>query len=255
MNTLDIVMVVLIAGIIIVIFSITNNNRSKMEELIDLFDECENERHQNEIETNQEFFEPTKNENHFRILHKKFLEKLKKHKFGGTTESGENLDAIKKCNLNIDEASAIYLYTSHHIFTFVNYQLRYMKSPDADATLYSNILDSALNKLDSYNDETVFRDIRNPVPDVNNCLSFYMSKVGEKILFKEFLSCHTDDIRISDLKDDFQFVIRTNSNSNGKDLQEITFLALEREILFKKNTTFKIDHVDLSVNRVFMSEV
>lgn len=78
-----------------------------MDELIELFEECEDARHQRAIASNREFFEPERGTNYYKFHHERFLEKVKNHKFGGTNATGENLDAIKNNGLTIDEASVI----------------------------------------------------------------------------------------------------------------------------------------------------
>ena len=82
-----------------------------MEELIKLFEECEDLRHKNAIKTNLEFFDPERGTNYYKFYHERFLKKVEKHKFGETNATGENLDAIKNNGLTIDLASDIYIYT------------------------------------------------------------------------------------------------------------------------------------------------
>ena len=74
-------------------------------------------------------------------------------------------------------------------------------------------------------------------------------------MFTDFLSCHTDNKKISDEETDFQFIITTNKDSNAKDIQNITLVQIENEVLFKNCTEFHIQKVDKDKNEVFMKEV
>lgn len=228
----------------------------KMDELIELFEECEDARHKSEIESNPEFFDPPRGINYYKFYHERFLEKVKNHKFGGTNATGENLDAIKNNGLTIEEASVIYMYTHHHIYENLNYFLRnHIDKLDRDQKVYIKLLNSALNKLDSFNDSTIYRDIRKPEDGAEKWLNYYEQNIGNVIKFNDFLSCHTDDVRISDEETDYQFVIKTSDNSNGKDIKNITLIQIENEVLFKNGTDFLIGKVDKENNQVFMKEI
>lgn len=226
-----------------------------MEEIIQLFEICEEQRHQEEIDGSPEVYPPIRGTNYFRIYHNRFQEKLKTHNYGGTTESGENLEAIKTNRLSIDQASAIFMYTHHQIYEQINQKLRNCINLDVDQKAYINLLNKGLDKLDSINNTILYRDIYNPEGGVINALDYYESNINNSIQFNDFLSCHTDNVRISDEETDFQFVIKTSSNSNAKNIQTITFINNENEVLIKNGTTFKIDRVDRTNNRVFISEI
>lgn len=227
-----------------------------MNELIELFEECEDIRHQSEIDSNRDPLDPERGVNYYKKYHKQFMVKVQNHTFGNTTETGENLDAIKINGLTNEEASTIYMYTHHHIYENLNYCLRnHSDKLDKDLKVYIRLLDNALNKLDSINNSTIYRDIRHPDDEVDKWLDYYEENIGGEIVFNDFLSCHEDNVRISDEKTDYQFVIKTSDDSNGKDIQNITFIQIEKEILFKNRTYFLIEKVDRKNNQVFMKEV
>lgn len=227
-----------------------------MQDLFDLFEECEDLRHQNAIESNREFFDPERGINYYQLHHEGFIKKLSTHEFGKTTHSGENLDAIKKYDLSEDEASVIYMYTHHHIYHNLNYNLRNnYQNLYEDLKNYISRLNSALDKLPSWNEQIVYRDIRHPQKGHDQCLDYYKQNIGKTLIFNDFQSCHTDNVRISDEETDFQFVITTSENSNAKDIQELTFVNNEREVLFKNRTQFLIESVDKENNRVYMKEI
>jgi hypothetical protein len=227
-----------------------------MEKLFTLFEKCEDKRHQRETETNPEFFEPERGKNYYKLYHNNFIKKLSNHKFGKTTPSGENLDAMINYNLSSEEASIVYMYTHHNIYNKLNYNLREnSQNLDEDIKEYTNLLNLSLEKLPSVNETTLYRDIRYPENGVAHCLKYYKNNIGNVLSFNDFLSCHTDDVIISDKKTDFQFVIKTSKNSNAKDIQQLTLINLEKEILFKNMSFFLIEKVDRKNNQVYMSEI
>ncbi|MFP5436446.1 MAG: ADP-ribosyltransferase [Bacteroidia bacterium] len=227
-----------------------------MERLIELFEICEDKRHEYAISINIELFPPERGINYYKFYHERFLQKVKNHNFGGTTETGENLDAIVENGLTHEEASIIYMYTHHHIYNNLNYLLRYHSHRlDEDILLYKTLLNAALTKLNQVNNSIIYRDIRNPDNGVENCLEYYEMNIGNTITFNDFLSCHTDNIRISDINTDYQFVIETSESSRCMEIQKITLVQNEKEVLFQSGTNFITTKVDKENNQVFMKEV
>lgn len=148
------------------------------------------------------------------------------------------------------------MYTHHHIYENLNYFLRkHIDKLDKDLKVYIRLLNSALNKLNSLNNSTIYRDIRKPDDGVEKWLDYYEQNIGNVIKFDDFLSCHTDNVRISDEETDYQFVINTSDNSNGKDIQNMTLIQIENEVLFKNGTDFLIEKVDKGNNQIFMKEI
>ncbi|SEO94204.1 ADP-ribosyltransferase exoenzyme [Flavobacterium sp. CF108] len=227
-----------------------------MQDLFDSFEKCEDVRHERAIQFNREFFEPERGINYYQVHHEGFIKKLSAHEFGKTTSSGENLDAIIKYDLSQEEASIVYMYTHHHIYENLNHNLRNnFENLDEDFKVYSNRLNSALDKLPSFSEQILYRDIRHPQNGNDACLQYYEQNIGRALMFNDFQSCHTDDKRISDEETDFQFVITTTKNSNAKDIQELTFVNNEKEVLFKNRTQFLIERVDKKENRVYNKEI
>ncbi|TDS10925.1 ADP-ribosyltransferase exoenzyme [Maribacter caenipelagi] len=226
-----------------------------MDEIIQLFEECEDFRHKSAIKSNLEFFDPPRGKNNFRFHHELFLKKLENHQFGETTPTGENLDAMITNNLSTDEASSIYMYTHHNIYKNINYLLRSNIKLHKDENAYIKLLNKGLDKLNSTNNAILYRDISQPENGVEFALDFYESKLNSVVQFNDYLSCHKDNRRISDEETDFQFVISTSSNSNAKDIQNITFIQIELEVLFKNGTKFKIDVVDRTQNQIHITEI
>lgn len=227
-----------------------------LEKLFKLFDKCEEIRHNENIDADPGYLFIHKGQNHYKIRYDEFLAKLKNHEFGKTTSTGENLDAIKKYNLSYEEASIIYMYTHHSIYSEVNSQLR--NSPDnldEDVREYSILLNNSLNKLPNHNNSTVYRDVKNPNPDVLESLRFFSKKVGKKIELYDYMFSHKSKTRWSDEENGFQFVIKTNDHSNARDLEFITFVQDEEEVVFISGTTFLVESVDNNNTVVYLKEV
>jgi len=226
-----------------------------MEELFELFEKSEDVRHQSAIESNREFFEPERSRNYYKFHHELFIKKLETFKFGETSKSGENLEAIQKYDLTNDDASAVYMYTHHHIYGNLNYNLRHGAKLYPDDLKYIELINVAFDKIPPYNSKILYRDIRKPEDGFEKWLDYYASKVGEEIVFNDFLSFHTDDVRISDEEEEYQFVIQTSTNSNSRNIQELTFVNNENEVLFRNGTKFIIDKVVRDENRIYMTEL
>ena len=94
-----------------------------------------------------------------------------------------------------------------------------------------------------------------PQDGLETALNFYENNLNNKVVFKDFLSCHTDNVRLSDKELAFQFVIKTSSKSKTKDIQQVTFIQNEREVLFPNNIEFIIQQVNRDTNQVTIAEV
>ncbi|MGV8995138.1 MAG: ADP-ribosyltransferase [Flavobacterium sp.] len=226
-----------------------------MEELYELFEKSENLRHKSAIKDNPEFFPPERGVNYYKYHNDLFLKKLETHEFGTTSKTGENLEALKKYALSTEEGSVLYMYTHHNIYNNLNCNLRHNIKLHEDELKYIELLNISLNKFPEYNSQTVYRDIRNPEEGFEKHLDYYENKINDFVTFNDFLSCHTDDVRISDEKEDYQFVIQTAESSNARDIKELTFISLENEVLFKNGSRFMIKKVDREKNQVYMMEI
>jgi len=222
--------------------------------LFDLFDKEEERRYQESKK--HEPYTAKKSNNRYQKAYEDFNKLYKNHKFGETSPTGENLEAMKKYDISIEEAAVVYMYTSHGVYDEVNRQLRNNPAKlDQDIEEYSNLLTQALNKLPSYNNEIVYRDIDSPDPNKEVLLNFFDRNINTEITENAFMSSHIREGRWSDEENGLQLIILTNSNSNGKDLRELSFNAHETEVLFKKGTRFRVENVDRDKNKVELTEV
>ena len=233
-----------------------------IKKLYDLFDKSEEKRFKDEeeyfykYEGENKLFFGEKQENKYKEHHDRFLKKLQHHKFGETTKTGENLDSIDLHGLTIEEASIIYMYTSHKIFNDVNYQLRKHKNGlDEDIQEYSNLLNNSLDKLPSVNNKTLYRDVKNPDDGIKTSMKYYKDNLGVEIICKDFMSTHKSNERWSDEETGFQLIIETKENSNAKDLRNITFCVGVEEVLFKSGSKFLVKGVDVENTKVYLKEI
>lgn len=226
-----------------------------LDKLFDLFDQEEERRYEDELNGPEPLLASV-GSNRYKIAYDRFVEMEKKHLYGQTTSTGENLDAIKKFGLSVEEASLIYMYTSHGIHDEVNLRLREDSGfMDKDIAEYALLLDKALIKMPSYDFKIVYRDISNPYPGAKEILEYYQDNLGKIIVEKYFLSSHIEKGRWSDDETGVQLRIKACSNSFGKDLSELSFNVNEREVLFRKNTLFKVENVYLTKNVVELNEI
>lgn len=226
-----------------------------LDKLFKLFDTEEERRYQESL-IGEYSFDTFKESNKYKIAYENFKSKLEEHEFGKTTSTGENLDAMKKHNISIEDASIIYMYTSHGIHSDINSTLRMHPSYlDKDIEEYCRLLDEALSKMPSFNNKIVYRDIKFPNCSVSDIMEYYNSNVGKIFNENTFLSTHIRKGRWADDEYGVQLTILTNENSNGKDLRELCFNDDEQEVLFKKNTLFKVENVNMESNCAQLTEI
>ncbi len=222
--------------------------------LFSLF-EKEEERRFQEVQDDPDFFGYTKEKNKYLEGFEDFKSLVKNHEFGKTSETGENLDAIKKYNLSLEEAAIIYLYTGHDICFDVNSQLRnHSAHLDKDIEEYAKLLNQSLDKLPSFDNGLVYRDIQN-ISNAKELIDYYSSNIGKVVCESAFISSHIEYSRWSDVERSVQLIIKTKKDSNGKDLRELSFNSTETEVLFKNNAKFIVVNIHEHKNIVELIEV
>jgi hypothetical protein len=102
-----------------------------------------------------------------------------------------------------------------------------------DKTYIKN-MDKSLDKLPNYKGE-VYRGIK--TGNIND----FSSRVGENIKFKGYTSTSKDKEIANDFGKHISFVIKSK---RGKNIEKQASAEYEKEILFKRNTKFKINKVE-----------
>lgn len=225
-----------------------------LQKIFDLFEVEEDRRfEENQLHPETMFIDRRKNK--FKLYHDTFVNKVNNHQFGTTTETGENLDAMKKFDISIDEASLIYMYTIDICFS-VNDKLRSNSNDiDKDILEYCKQLNWVLQKLPSYDNDIVYRDIRSPLADIETIFDFYEKNLNNVITEKAFMSSHIEKQYWRNTDSDFGLQIHTKTRSNGKDLRELSFNSNEQEVLFQTNTQLLIQKIDKETNTIFVKEI
>ena len=225
-----------------------------LNNLFELFD-IEEERRFNDELNGPEPFGASIEENKYKKAYENFVRYYETYS-GGTTRTGENLDAIGKYNLKLEEAAIIYMYTSHGIHSDVNMQLRDNRDRlDKDIKEYCRLLNRALDKMPSFDNGIVYRDISHPYREVSDILDEFEQKVGDIYLEPAFISSHIREGRWCDDEFGIQIKIFTKENSNGKDLRELSFNIEETEVLFKSSTEFLVEMVCRKNNYIELREL
>ncbi len=150
-----------------------------------------------------------------------------------------NLNGMIEYNLSEDEAFYILAYTGR-CSGWINSNLREGLSLDSKCKeKFANHLEMALDKMPPANEEIVYR-MDNPC-DVNEIMKWFSKHIGKKFQIPYFLSTAKFDYKNSEVV----WKIRTlQENSNGKDISDLTNSDGEKEVLFKRNSCFKIISVD-----------
>jgi hypothetical protein len=121
---------------------------------------------------------------------------------------------------------------------------RWIKA-DEFCLLYKFHLNESLDKIDSHDNQKVWRRLNIP----NEAFDFLRTYVCHKIMIPQFLS--TSNYKNSAYSSFFE--IETCENSNGRYIAEIVDKLSEGEILFKSNTVFEINSCDSDT--IYMTEV
>ena len=194
--------------------------------------------------------------NVFRRSYQNFLRLVERHEFGKTSNTGENLEAMIKYELSKEEASLVYMYTAHHVPDEVNSHLRSNpKNLQPDIAEYCRLLTNVLTKLPSFNSGVVYRDISHPSCSLDDIFEQYENATDGIFCDPSFLSSHIREGRWSDERLGIQLVIHTGIKSNGKNLTELSFNSSESEVLFMRDTKFKVESIDYKSNVLELSEM
>jgi hypothetical protein len=114
--------------------------------------------------------------------------------------------------------------------------------------MFSFLLDKSLNKVKSFSGKTFRMD--DPDGDIETILNWFKSKKGKTILIPFYLSTSKDKWDHKPLIWEIQTL---KADSFAKDVSMIN--EVENEILFKRNSKFRIKDVDINNKEVKLDEV
>jgi len=122
---------------------------------------------------------------------------------------------------------------------------------------FSMLLSEGLRKLDSYNSETVCRNVKCPINNCEQIYDWFKNRKGAIFVDPAFMSTSANWQPVDDR---VMFKIKTlPSNSNAKSIMPIISIfqkgnvEREQEVLFDKNTLFKIENVENDI--IYLKEV
>lgn len=151
-------------------------------------------------------------------------------------------------NLNSYEKFIVNLYCGY-VCKRINNSLFEKKQLNEFQILYIHFLNNTLDKLPSYSNQKVFR-IQSENDNVP-ILKWFSENVGKSYMHPSFISTSKEKWKGHNL----YFEINTNSNSSGKDVENICEKHSEKEILFKTDTKFVIDDVNFESNTIVVTEI
>ena len=169
-------------------------------------------------------------------------------------DGDKNLDPHLKSmidnKLTDDEAFFILAYTGSYS-SWINSKLRDGASLDSECkNKFASCLDHALSKMPSVKEEIVFR-MDNPGCE-REILSWFDKHKRRKIRIPYFLSTAKEDYKNTNIIWEIQ---TRRINSKGKDISSLSNNKFEKEVLFMRNSWFRIDAVDISKNYVYLVEL
>jgi|GEM_PF-5013371 len=206
------------------------------ERIIKLIEECKDveDFHENSIEKSlssfDEWFEDFRN---------------------GGTDYQPNLQGMITNNLTEEEAYFILAYTGG-ASSWINSELRLGEIANSPCKQsYINLLDKSLEKVSQFQNGIVYR-MDTPHSEKDKVLNWFGNKIGSTINIPYFLSTAKEDYKSSPIV----WEIRTlKQYSCAKDISNLTNNEYELEVLFSRDSRFKITRVDKSSSLVYLTEV
>jgi hypothetical protein len=161
-----------------------------------------------------------------------------------------NLKGMIDNNLSEDEAFFILAYTGR-CSGWINRNLKDGFPLDSDCKIqFANYLEQALDKMPSSNGGLVFR--MDYSGNEKSRLQWFSKHIGMKFQIPYFLSTAKFGYKNSEVV----WEIRTlKERSYGKDISDLCNDEEEREVLFKRNSSFEIVSVDRSGKFVNLVEI
>lgn len=178
----------------------------------------------------------------YRRLFEEFRQDNTKHSY--------NLSGMLSNGLSEDEAFFILCYTASYS-SWINGDYRAGEQITCPCkAIVSDLLDKSLAKVQSYNGELIFRmDYSGNDYEV---MPWFKRKIGLKFNVPYFLSTAKHNYNNGSMV----WQIKTlRDMSYAKDISNITQNPSEEEVLFRRNSKFIVDNVDVELNIVYLTEL
>lgn len=148
----------------------------------------------------------------------------------------ERIDEL--LNLSIYEKAIIFAYTDtrNNLHKDVNKKL--WESNGSEIDIFGNYLEESLDKLENYKGQ-VFRGVQDSVCDIER----YKSALENKSILVEFgfLSASRSQI----IAIGFGQILFKIYSKSAKEIEKISHFKSEEEVIFKRNTSFKVFRVSI----------
>jgi hypothetical protein len=172
----------------------------------------------------------------------------------GRGELDRHLIGMNEHNLSCSEATLILSYTAR-TSSWTNQHAHYSLSQDNDLFRleHNSLLSKILARIPLYSGKTVFRiDFNSPACyDEDSFYTWIEDKIGQVLHVPYFWS--TSKERWDD--NCLTWEIQTSSNSNARDISNLTQTPSEKEVIFISGTNFQVLSVDKEKHLVSVIEV
>lgn len=160
-----------------------------------------------------------------------------------------NLDDVKTGIVSLADGELITNYSGH----ISNLVISNLKNQTVSNTKlireYDISLENALSKLPGFDGQTVYR-MEKIVNSIKDYEDYFGGKIGTIMNVPYYFSTSKEDWKSTRVV----YIIKTlDRNSRGKDISRITNFAAEKEILFNKNTNFKIESLAKTGSKLYVN--
>lgn len=159
--------------------------------------------------------------------------------FTGRIPDNVDISGMNQFNLSEDDVLILLAYTGSSS-KWLNPELRNGNwVNDKNKVAFVERLDSVLNKINSFSGNVLYH-----MAAKNDFI------VDETIKIESYLSTSIEDFENSELK---WIISPKTENSNCRDIQNITGNKYEREVLFRRGTSFKV--VKIKDKKAYLKEI
>ncbi len=213
-----------------------------MEAFLQFIEQCKSDLNQHQQNVKETF-------EIWKALFSKFRESGELPHEGNTKNI--RLRGLNEYSLTDEEAFFIVGHTASYS-KWINQPLRDGNKFDNSCKEYfANSLGKALDKLPIFNSQKVYR-MDSPLGEKNQVMHWFEKNNKKIVQTPYFLSTSKNNWNNTDIT---WHITTMKTNSNARDLFLITNNATEKEVLFKRNSFFKITKVNCDEGIIEMNEV
>lgn len=140
-------------------------------------------------------------------------------------------------NLTIYEKAIIFAYTDMHSNQHQVLNELLLASHGTEISEFGLFLEAALDKLEPFNNLMVFRGAQESYCDVKK----YIKAYDNKTIVTEYAFLSASKFQI--VAQGFGRILFRIYGKNGKSVEKVSKFEREKEVLFKRNTSFKVVNV------------